>query len=76
MKKIDILDVIKKHAESHRALAGSDAYSAQEAPKLEAAWDAIHELVDAAGVVLWELRDRSDAKKALIKAIEKFEGAE
>lgn len=76
MGKINILDVIKKHAESHRALAGSDAYSAQEAPKLEAAWEAIHELVDSAGVVLWELRDPSDAKKALIKAIEKFEGVE
>jgi len=72
MNKVDYLEVIRKHAESHNSIAASDAYSAQEAPKLEAALQAVHDLVEAAGVVLWELRDRSDAKKELIKALEKF----
>lgn len=72
MSNVDYLEVIRKHAESHSALSGSDAYSAQEAPKLEAALQAVHDLVEAAGVSLWELRDRSDAKKQLIAALEKF----
>ncbi|MDE2427017.1 MAG: hypothetical protein KGO96_14050 [Elusimicrobia bacterium] len=46
--KVDVLAVIRKHAEAHRALAGSDAYSAQEAPKLEATLAAVAELIEAA----------------------------
>lgn len=42
------LATIRRHAESHRALAGSDAYSAQEAPRLEAALAAVAELIEAA----------------------------
>lgn len=42
------LDTIRAHAESHRALAQSDAYSAQEAPRLEAALAAVEELRAAA----------------------------
>ena len=45
---IDILEVIRRHAESHRSLAESDAYSAQEAPRLEAAISVIEELLSSA----------------------------
>jgi len=72
MSNVDYIELIRKHAESHSAIAVSDAYSAQEAPKLEAALQALNDLVEAAGVVLWELRDNSDGKKQLIKALEKF----
>lgn len=41
----NVLATIRQHAESHRASAGCDAYSAQEAPRLEAALAAVEELV-------------------------------
>jgi hypothetical protein len=44
---VDVLAVIRKHAETHRALAGSDAYSEQEAPKLEATHAAVADLIEA-----------------------------
>lgn len=45
--QVDVIAVIRKHAESHRALAGSDAYSEQEATKLEATLAAVAELIEA-----------------------------
>lgn len=42
-----VLGVIFRHVESHWAMAGSDAYSAQEAPKLEKAYSALSELIEA-----------------------------
>ncbi|HZX80106.1 MAG TPA: hypothetical protein VFE72_04020 [Lysobacter sp.] len=42
------LATIRRHAASHAALAGSDAYSAQEAPRLQAAANAATELAEAA----------------------------
>lgn len=39
------LSTVRRHAESHRASAGSDAYSAQEAPRLEHAHAVLLELV-------------------------------
>lgn len=47
-KPVDVLAVLAKHARSHRSLAQSDAYSAQEAPKLAAALSAVAELIGAA----------------------------
>ena len=47
MSGVDVLAVIRRHAESHRAAADTDAYSAQEAPKLEATCAAVAELIDA-----------------------------
>jgi len=44
---VDVLAVIRRHAESHRSAAASDAYSAQEAPRLEAAFAAVAELIEA-----------------------------
>jgi len=44
---VDVLAVIRRHAESHRSAAASDAYSAQEAPRLEAAFAAFAELIEA-----------------------------
>lgn len=44
---VDVLAVFRRHAESHRASAGSDAYSAQEAPRLEGAVAAVAELIEA-----------------------------
>lgn len=45
---VDVLAVLRRHAESHRASAGSDAYSAQEAPRLEGAVAAVTELIEEA----------------------------
>lgn len=44
---VDVMAVLRRHAESHRASAGSDAYSAQEAPRLEGAVAAVAELIEA-----------------------------
>lgn len=44
----DVLTTIRRHAEVHRMLAISDAYSEQEAPRLERAQSAVSELVEAA----------------------------
>lgn len=44
---VDVLAVLRRHAESHRASAGSDAYSAQEAPRLEGAIAAVAEMIEA-----------------------------
>ncbi len=59
MSGVDVLAVIRRHAESHRALADTDAYSAQEAPKLEATCAAVTELIDALGPIegLFTLRE-------------------
>jgi hypothetical protein len=43
----DVLATIRRHADSHRAMAETDAYSAQEAPRLEAALAAVAELIEA-----------------------------
>lgn len=48
MSGVDVLAVILRHADSHRQNAGSDAYSAQEAPKLEMAYSAVAGLIEAA----------------------------
>ena len=42
-----MLAVIRRHAASHRALAETDAYSAQEAPRLEATLAAVAALIEA-----------------------------
>lgn len=44
---VDVLAVLRRHAESHRASAGSDAYSAQEAPRLQYAVSVVAELIEA-----------------------------
>lgn len=46
-----VLNTITRHAESHRRMAVSDAYSAQEAPRLEYALAATARLVDVASKV-------------------------
>lgn len=46
-EQIDVLAVIRRHAKSHRAMAETDAYSAQEAPRLEAALSVVAELIEA-----------------------------
>lgn len=56
MSGVDVLAVILRHSDSHRQNAGSDAYSAQEAPKLERAYSAVAELIEAAeDISLYEL---------------------
>lgn len=42
---VDVLAVLRRHAESHRASAETDAYSAQEAPQLDGAVAAVAELI-------------------------------
>lgn len=44
---VDVLALVRKEAAHHVALSGSDAYSAQEAPKWMEAAVAIGELVEA-----------------------------
>ena len=48
MSAVDVLAVIRKHAATSVALAGSDAYHAQEAPKLVAVAIALAALIEAA----------------------------
>lgn len=45
-RSFDVLIVVTRHAESHRASAETDAYSAQEAPRLEEACAAIAEMME------------------------------
>lgn len=47
MAKVNILSVIAKHRNVHKALSGSDAYSAQEAPMLDATYETIAALLRA-----------------------------
>lgn len=47
-ERIDVLAVLDKHVESHMRMAVSDAYSAQEYPKLREARVAVAELIAAA----------------------------
>jgi hypothetical protein len=58
-KAVDVLATIRRHAASHLSLAGSDAYSAQEAPKLVGAALAVAELIEAAGDGTPEAGDRA-----------------
>ena len=71
------LAAIRRHAESHRALAGSDAYSAQEAPRLEAALTAVEALIDAARLgrnALDSVGAHGGALNALDEALAKLGG--
>lgn len=44
---VDVVAVLRQHADAHLSAAASDAYSHQEAPKLEAACAAVSALVKA-----------------------------
>lgn len=57
---VDVLATIRRHAEAHRALASSDDYSAQEAPRLEAARDAIAKLVEVSDGAMVALANHAD----------------
>jgi hypothetical protein len=46
-KELDVLAVIRRHAALHLSLAGSDAYSAQEYPRLVTTALAVAELIEA-----------------------------
>jgi hypothetical protein len=77
-RSIDALAVIRRHAESHRRSAEVDAYSAQEAPRLEAALAAFEALVKAAKAVRasrFAPHDhvRDDAMSDLADAIDRVE---
>lgn len=68
------LDTIRRHAESHRALAESDAYSAQEAPRLEAALATLAELIEVAGDMADRLDDAGRSSKALRAILARAKG--
>lgn len=66
MSALDVLAVLERHAESHEAMAVSDSYSAQEAPRLRAAIAAVRELYDED-----RLRDhKAECFDALVEALE------
>lgn len=46
-----------------------------ECPYLEDAYGAVAELIEAIGPALYELRDKSEAKKDLIAALARVKGA-
>lgn len=77
-----VIATIRRHAEAHRALAGSDAYSEQEAPRLEAALAAVAELIEAAkdvrittGGVSAGAKEASRARKArFLAALARVQG--
>jgi len=63
---VDVLAVLRRHAESHRASADSDAYSAQEAPRLEYAVTAVAKLIEA----MDELVKHASGCEALLRVAE------
>ena len=74
----NVQEVLQRHADSHRRLAGSDAYSAQEAPRLQAAVEAIAQLVEVAGAAQKKLHGHEDPAlrslgRELSVALAKFE---
>lgn len=55
------LATIERHAASHASLSGSDAYSAQEAPRLECAAKAINDLLEVVAAARKALLESGDA---------------
>lgn len=79
-RSVDALAVLRRHALSHNALAVSDAYSAQEAPRLARAYDRVAELIDKARSAARALEDSDDPKlrmhgRMLMAAAERAGGA-
>lgn len=74
-RPVDVLEVILRHADSHRSNAVSDAYSAQEAPKLEAAYSAVAELMEAASQIRTTLSlTRSNVLTEIKRGATQWEG--
>jgi hypothetical protein len=46
-RSVDVLQVIARHRDAHKSLSETDAYSAQEYPRLAATYDAVAELIEA-----------------------------
>lgn len=67
--RVDVLATIRRHAESHRAMAEMYAYSKQEAPRLEAAYSAIEDLIEAADVARVMLNSQGMSLPSLDSAL-------
>jgi hypothetical protein len=77
-KAIDVLAVLARHRDSHVAAAATDAFSAQEAPRLTAAHDALAALLalaknfevigpDVNGIVWLVLKGNGTSGKGLAR---------